>query len=70
LLDGVKFVLPLFAERKILTAEFAPAFGRFTRTAADGFDNFRFRRAAFHALFAGVFGQADRLHRFISSKTR
>jgi hypothetical protein len=70
LLDGVKFVLPLFAERKIVMAEFASVFGRFARAVADGFDNFRFRRAAFNALFAGVFGHADRLHRFISSKTR
>ena len=37
---------------------------------ANGFDHFRFHRAAFNALFAGVFGQANRLHRFISSKTR
>ena len=45
-------------------------FGRFVRAFANGFDNFDFRRAAFNTLLAGVFGQANRLHRFIFSKTR
>jgi hypothetical protein len=70
LFDGVKFALLFLGESKIEAAHFTSVLDRFSRAFANGFDNFRFHRAAFNTLFAGVFGQADRLHRFISSKTR
>ena len=63
LFDGIKFVLPPFAERKIVAAKFASVFGRLARAVANGFGDFGSRRAAFRGLFAGVFGEANGFHR-------
>ena len=52
----------LLAKAEIEAEYFASVFRRFTRAGANGFDNFGFRRAAFHTLFAGMFGETNRLH--------
>ena len=48
--------VPVLAKAEIEAEYFASVFRRFTRAGANGFDNFGFRRAAFHTLFAGMFG--------------
>ena len=55
--------IPILAECEIVAAKVPSALGGFMRAGADGLDDLGFRRAAFNALFAGVFGEANGFHR-------
>jgi len=59
LLDGIRFPLPFAPKSKVIPAQFAPVFGRFARSLADGFSRFGGGCAAFLRLFFSMFGKSN-----------